>query len=94
MQADDLARPARAKIFFSLQQLAATRGARNRLQTTRSFRQPFLTIFPLKIHPDSSLSKSFLSNDELFLSKIEKKKIFHMNIWETYIYVKIFEISK
>lgn len=30
MQADDLARPARAKIFFSLQQLAATRGARNR----------------------------------------------------------------
>lgn len=81
MQADDLARPARAKIFFSLQQLAATRGARNRLQTTRSFRQPFLTIFPLKIHPDSSLSKSFLSNDELFLSKIEKKKkIFHMSI--------------
>lgn len=42
MQADDLARPARAKIFFSLQQLAATRGARNRPNDTiHALRQPF-----------------------------------------------------
>lgn len=35
MQADDLARPTRAKIFFSLQQLA-TRGAENVLGRTPS----------------------------------------------------------
>lgn len=85
MQADDLARPARAKIFFSLQQLAATRGARNRLQTTRSFRQPFLTIFPLKIHPDSSLSKSFERRIIPFEDRKKKKNISYEYMRNVYI---------